>query len=176
MELLHSLTDSYSSTDTIERYGILDLQTKTVISYRISMNRGDGIRERHTLELQNSKNDPLWLVNCPEHALWVLLHSTEWYNAGYSSPSHSLEPDNCAIVKVVLSQQISVQSCAIPSDRGFFEHKYKKHPQQFAEAKSHIESGRLRYDLFDFCSYLQQENGINPELILNCRPAASEQV
>jgi len=175
MNLVTSNSSEYSHETGIERFGILHIIKRSLVYFRITENQGDGVRFTHRLELPESQSKeiaPLWLVDHPEHALWVLHHPTNWFNANYSSPSHSLSPEECAIVKVIQTQKIMAHNCSIPSDLGFYEQKYQNAPQQFAELKPHIEAGRCQYDLIDLCNDLQESNGTDPVSILDCRPAA----
>lgn len=172
MEVLNSNTTPYTSSVKKEQYGILHLGQEKLVRYQVDQNQTDGVQECHTLELPSSSSKaPIWLVDCAEHALWVLEHPTEWYNADYTSPRHSLKPEDCAIAKVIQSMQIRTEVCSIPSAIGFFEQKHRDNPKHLAEIIPHIKSGRLHYDLLDLSNYLQQERGINSESILYCRPA-----
>lgn len=96
----------------ITKYGLL-LDGK-LLGFSTSENSGDNESVTITYELDHFPNN-VWLVDKAEHAEWVRLNNTEWYNAGYETPKNPYIPDKVKVAKVI--QEIEEIEVTIPSFR-----------------------------------------------------------
>ena len=101
------------------RYGLRNKKTQAVLCVHRSSNEGADFccETQHILHESNrpiedilmncNAYDELWLVKDYETAK-AARHSTEWYNAGYDTPSHaySYKENELEVVKVYIEAKI----------------------------------------------------------------------
>jgi hypothetical protein len=84
------------------KYGIRKIGEAMPVSYWTSSNEGGDFccSEEYKLHHKYYEDENIWSVSSFEQAEYVLHNSTEWYNAGMSTPNHDLDPDLYEVVKV----------------------------------------------------------------------------
>jgi hypothetical protein len=84
--------------------------------------------------------DNFWSVDTPEHAEWVRLNSTRWYNADYSTPTHYYKPEELEVVGVIVEiKEIKVQ---LPTLLEYYTWKANKDKGYKNILKEYTERGR----------------------------------
>jgi len=84
----------------MNKYGLRNKKTDKLLGVTAHSN-GDAelcVGSEYTLEEVDNEN--IWLVDSAMHAQWVLEHPTAWYNAGYDTPNHDLDPSEFEVVEV----------------------------------------------------------------------------
>lgn len=138
-------------TNTIEKYGLRVKKTGRILTFYTINNEGRDFCGDVTYKLSDSKNDNMWLVDDPYTAEYVRNYSTEWYNAGHSTPvNDNYEPDELEVVKVKV-ETLPVE-VSVPSMKEYLELKYKKSEPDYYrymmdEIKSHDDYKYTLYDL-----------------------------
>lgn len=86
-------------------YGLRHIKSGKVVGYHTKSNsNGECCCEaQHIL---SEHDDRVWIVDSKIIAGYVRMFSTEWYNAGYDTPSHSFKPEDLEVVeiKIVVSE------------------------------------------------------------------------
>lgn len=90
----------------IFRYGLKLKKTGEILGFYTEANPEDSESVSVTFHLE-SRSDckRLWLVDNPEKAEHVKSNSTEWYNADYSTPSHSFSSEDLEVVCIKLEYE-----------------------------------------------------------------------
>ena len=152
---------------TIMKYGLMHVPSGEMVGYRtISNGNGDCVDIQYILDL--SEKDRLWLVDDPEHAEYVRLHSTEWYNAEYDSPNHSpnCKPEELKVVKYMVSIESEDVEVSIPTFPEYIKLNYADQPDHRDDVLSEWEQAgekerqrTMRYSLYDLRNlrYKQKE-------------------
>ena len=139
-----------------------------MVGYRtISNGNGDCVDIQYILDL--SEKDRLWLVDDPEHAEYVRLHSTEWYNADYETPNHSpsCKSKELKVVKYVVSIESEDVAVSIPTFPEYIKQNYEDEPRhrdyvlsEWEQASEKERQRTMRYSLYDLRNlrYKQKES------------------
>lgn len=136
------------------KYGLRQKSTGQLVGYCTSSN-ADGdccVEEQYILQ---PGSDQLWLVDDPEQAEYVRLNSTEWYNAGFDTPTNNLDSDDLEVVEVNVEVKVEPVEVSLPTPYEFFEARYaKKEPRHWEYLKGEIEkcagtSQEIRYGWHD---------------------------
>lgn len=75
---------------------------------------------------EGAENNKLWSVKDKYQAEYVRKFSTEWYNAGYDSPTHYFKPDDLEVVEVEIIQKVTPVKVSIPTLKEYLEVAYKE--------------------------------------------------
>ena len=87
----------------MKKYGLRNKKTGELLGFETSSNTGDFcVDVMFTL----SEYGEVWLVDDYETAHKVYNSSTEWYNAGFNSPTYDLKMSEYEIVKVNLIVEV----------------------------------------------------------------------
>ena len=108
---------------------------------------------------KNPKEGSIWYAGSPEHAEYVRINNTPYYNASITIPMHydNYDPDNFEVVKVVIVKTVEVVAVNIPTAQEFYE---KTGNKQHLDSFKH---GRVKpmYMIWELCKYLGRD--INTE-------------
>lgn len=107
------------TTTTKIKYSLMSKASGELVGYTTSSNKGNEYCVDFTYTLQLHE-DNTWLVDSPEHALWVLYNPTEWYNADLETPKHDLNPDEFIVVKLESIITITEQPVSIPTKKEIY--------------------------------------------------------
>jgi len=140
------------------KYGLMHAESGKMLTVRQSSNHGGDFccDVQHILE--DDEDNPVWLVDEPEHAEYVRLHSTEWYNADYSTPTHRHGYDSAElkVVKYAVIVETEDVDVSIPAYPEYLKMKYtnkrdKAHRDHCLEmwTKLHGTTSQPRYNLYD---------------------------
>jgi hypothetical protein len=105
------------------KYGLRDKKTGKLMGFYTRANPEDceGVSVTYNL----SKNgETAWLVGTPEHAEYVRLNSTEWYNAGYETPENEYDPNELEVVKVEQTIEVNPVEVKIPTIEEYMKLRY----------------------------------------------------
>jgi hypothetical protein len=132
------------------KYALRQKSTGELVGFTISSNEGGDFcnGEQYILEVGEEK---LWLVDDPQQAEWVRLNSTDWYNAGYDTPTHYFdEPDDFEVVAIDIPINTKPVEVSIPTPYDFFKAKYaKKEPKHWEYLQERLKTEDLRYEWYD---------------------------
>lgn len=135
------------------KYGLMDKETKKLVGYSAESNEpGDNVSISYELDMYS---DDEWLVDTPEHAEYVRLNSTEWYNADYNTPENGIEPEKLQVVKVEIEKKIEPIDVKIPNFEEYMKGTYKdKDPNHLkyvlGEYAKHPDMKYLLYELKEY--------------------------
>lgn len=112
----------------IIKYGLRKKGSKDLLGYDFSSNDDGEFCGSETYYLTENFGENKWLVDSPEHAEYVRLHSTEWYNASLSTPENPYIKEKCDIevVKVEIEEHVEVVDVKIPEEKEVYETLYAK--------------------------------------------------
>ena len=145
----------------MNKYGLRNKSNGKLIGYSTQSNAG-GESCRDEQYLLDTDQEKLWLVDEPEHAEWVRWNSTEWFNAGYETPTHPSNWDSdmwevVTVEIVVKCDQVKVQ---IPTMREYLKQNYEKEqPDHYKYCLKMLEEeGReFNYSLYDLREWLAKK-------------------
>lgn len=102
-------------------YGLFHKKDKSILGvYSQSDNSGEGIGTFYTL---SCNQEPLWIVKDNITASYVRLYSTEWYNAGYDTPTHPYEPEELEVIQIELKCDV-IEPYPVPTFEEYMKRKY----------------------------------------------------
>jgi len=132
-----------------KRFGLRNKSNGKILGYYTQPNLADCCVE--TQYILDTESEQMWLVNEPENAEWVRLNPTEWYNAGYNTPSHSFDDNELEVVSVEININVNSVDIKIPTPYEYFRKKYeKKDPAHWQYLKRELKSGNdIRYAYFE---------------------------
>lgn len=150
------------------KYGLRNKKTKKLMQFDTTSNDGGEFCNSIEYSLSEFGDDGEWLVDSPEHAEWVRLNSTEWYSAGFDTPSHKLKADDYEVVMVEIVQEISKVDVKLPTPLELAEMRYAKtEPGHLAYLKGLFEKGEgPQFSWHDYSAAMRvkRENEIKEEL------------
>ena len=99
-DMIEMVIDRYMKT--IIKYALKYVKSNTLLGFNIQSNGDEDFCNdlQHSLDIHE---DNIWLVDKIEMAEYVKNNSTEWYNAGYNTPSHQFKPNELEVVKVTIN-------------------------------------------------------------------------
>ena len=100
---------------TVVKYGLQDVETGKIIGVqeRSSSTPNEGVGIEYQLDRHGGVQE--W-YNSSEHAEWVRLNDTEWYNSGYDTPQHmGLVAEQMRVVKVTKIVDVTPAPVEIPT-------------------------------------------------------------
>jgi site-specific DNA-adenine methylase len=105
-----------------EGYGLLYKKSNKLLGFYTSSNSdGEDCCEEQFI-LDDDYAGRVWIVDNELTAGYVRMFSTEWYNAGYDTPTNPYKPEELKVVKITISAEpITVD---IPTYREFIEQRY----------------------------------------------------
>lgn len=144
------------NTNVENKYCLRVKKTGELAKYSIRETDGDGVPYQHSIEKQG---DYIWFADSPEHAEYVRLYSTAWYNADYDTPTNNYNPEDLEVVKVSIVVNAEPVSVEIPTIYEVYRSKYEKsEPEHLANVKKLIEEGRVKsYYYFELQEYLASQ-------------------
>jgi hypothetical protein len=103
-------------------YGLLHVKSGNIVGFSTSNNAGghDCCEEQYSLDYTSEQ---LWIVKDEINAAYVRMFSTEWYNAGYNTPTNPYKIGELQVIKI----EFSVHPVILPKllDRKeYIERKY----------------------------------------------------
>lgn len=134
------------------KFGLRQKSTGKIVGYYTSQNSGDGVELQHILEPGAEK---FWLVDDPEQAEFVRLNSTEWYNAGYDTPTNHIDTDDLEVVEINVEIKTTSVDVSLPTPYEFFETRYaEKDPRHWEYLKGKIKKDEgtryaMKYSWYD---------------------------
>lgn len=124
----------------MKKYGLRNKKTGEFVGYSVESNENAEFSTSQQYWLEETKQN-IWLVDYAQQAEWVRLHSTEWYNASYETPTNKLEPEDYEVVQYeIKAKKVDVE---IPSDIQALEILYReKDPGHLERLKAEIAKGK----------------------------------
>jgi len=114
------------------KYGLRSKKSGKLIGFSTEGNSEDceGVSVTYSL-LENAVSP--WLVDFPEHAEYVRLNSTDWYNADYKTPINPYESDELEVVRV--EQIIEPVKVKIPTAEEYLKLSYLNKDLKYYDPK-----------------------------------------
>ena len=153
-------------TKTIQ-YGLRHKIKKTLLKVQATSNESASLCVSVAYELVDWSDNPMWLVESPEHAEFVKQHRTPWYNADYDTPINNYDPDELQVVKVTTEIEEEEVCVNIPTFEQLMRHKYKResgkhyNPQHYTYVMNEFRKSigtekekEFHYDLYDLHEYI----------------------
>lgn len=144
----------------MDLYGLKHIESGNMLCYTIESN-GDAEfcgDFSYTLD-EDEHSNKIWLVGSPQHAEFVKNVSTEWYNAGYNTPSHRYSPNELVVVHVCADEEL--MEVSMPSNTDVLQWQDSKYSDSdeymaFFNKLSKEEQMKILYTLYDMESYLRE--------------------
>ena len=143
-------------------YGLRNIKTKTLVGISTRSN-ADGECCYETQYLLDLSGDIPWIVTDAINAEWVRKNSTEWYNAGYETPTNEYDPDTLEVVEVKFV--ITKTNQSIPTWEEYIQRKYNN-PKLKSYDPKHVEwviskdyHYQRYYTLYDLQILIKDEEG-----------------
>jgi hypothetical protein len=156
--------------ETFKRYALLHVKSGELVGFSA---RGNGDAEDCcdvSYELE-TRCDNVWLAENAVHAEWVRRNSTEWFCAGYDTPTNRFKPDD---LRVVLFEAVVTATCGeadalrLPTFDEWADVMYagEPRPRDMMKAKNAKNPGTYRYSLYDLRAYYHKlgldRDGVTP--------------
>jgi hypothetical protein len=138
------------------KYGLFSKETKKLVGYVSQHNEpGDNVSNSYSLDLYS---DDKWLVDTPEHAEYVRLNSTEWYNADIETPENNIDPETLDVVKVEIETNYEKVNVKIPTFKELMEYEYKNdNPSHYHYILEELNKNpEMKYSLYELNDYLKE--------------------
>ncbi len=131
------------------KYGLL--YKGKVLGYNTQSN-SDGQNCCETQYTLDNTEENEWLVDSKIQAEWVRNYSTEWYNAGYDTPTNPYNKEDLKVVEVIREITMTPIIVKIPTFEELAKMKYYKTERNhydyiMKEKKKHKD---LRFNLYDY--------------------------
>lgn len=102
----------------------------------------DCVEESYSLTTYETE-EGLWLVGNRDIAEFVIFNSTEWFNAGYSTPMHKFKPEDLTIYEVQV--EVKVKTKDLPMEiNNVLEGKFNFDNQYGCIQTYYIKNGELK--------------------------------
>jgi hypothetical protein len=140
------------------QYGLRHKESGEILGHSTASNDGMDFCGDVSVSLTRYSDDGYWLVDTIENAEYVRHNSTEWYNAGFSTPNHDYEPDELEIIRVKTIISEEPISFKIPTFEEYAEEKYAdSDPRHLDYIKRCIAEGQdVHYSLYDLQELLRK--------------------
>lgn len=138
-------------------YALFHKELQKTVGYNVESNKGKDCCGETTVSLDTySKNR--WTTETLVGAEWVRNNSTEWYNSEMETPSHSFEPEELEVIKIVTEETVSTESFTLPTYEEYIKEKYEKsEPKHYEYLMSLVKKGEeMRYDLHELKEHLRK--------------------
>jgi len=138
-------------TKTVEKYGLRLKETGEVLGFYYESNSGLDFCGETTCNLSIS-DDKMWLVDDKYQAEYVRNYSTEWYNAGYETPTNPFESEELEVVKVKVVTDVEPETASVPTMEEYLRLRYAEdNPEHLKYALKEIEE--KKYNKFFYSWY-----------------------
>lgn len=143
-------------------FGLRNIKTNTLAGVSTRSNEGGECCCETQYILDDCSNIP-WIVESALTAAWVRENSTEWYNAGYDTPTNEYDPESMEVVEIELVVKKTKQT--IPTWEEYIQRKYNnsklksydpEHVEWVMSAKYHYDK---KYCLYDLQGLIMDEEG-----------------
>ena len=141
------------------KYGLRNKKTHKLVQCDVKSNEGAPDAGSTEYSLSDLGDDGDWLVDSAEHAEWVRLNPTEWYNAGHDTPSHNLSADDYEVVRVEIVQEITKVDPKLPTELELAEIRYKEKEPGHLDylKKNYFDTGvKVGFSWYDYSSVLRE--------------------
>ncbi len=145
------------------KYALRNKKTGELVGYYTDSNEGsqDCVGIRHILSLGSLKKT--WYADSPEHAEFVRLNDTNWYNASYETPSHgtNIVPQNLEVVELTINIETEPCKVKLPSPLEYYEWLYGKGGKHeniphLDYLKEVMKNQRLSLSWYDICEWIRE--------------------
>jgi len=114
------------------KYGLRHIESGRLVTVYTRSNAGHDFCCDQEHILSDLPDKPVWGVDERWHADWVRRHSTEWFNAGYDTPSHRFNPDELEVVKITIIQTVeTVDTSDLVSDETIVRERFTTEELQY---------------------------------------------
>jgi hypothetical protein len=122
-------------------YGLLHKESGNIVGFDTSSNEGGDFCCSTQYSLNHSSEHP-WIVDDELTAAYVRRFSTEWYNAGYETPSHHYDADELQVIKIEIKTSVThLIEQELPTYKEFIEERYN------TPGKKYYDPGHVKYIL-----------------------------
>lgn len=143
-------------------YGLRHLKTGKLMSVSTRSNSG-GDCCCETQYMLDDYSDSPWIVDNIVTAAYVRENSTEWYNAGYETPTNDYNAEDLEVVEIELVVK-NVEQPKLPTPEEYIERRYNTpgmrsyDPKHAAWTKSKDYYYSIKYCLYDLIDLIDQES------------------
>ena len=152
------------------QYGLRNKKSNILLKAEPSSNENREFCASIGYQLIDWGDDPIWLVESPEHAEFVRHHTTSWYNAGYDTPINNYDAEDLQVVKVITEIEEEEVCVNIPTFEEMMRHMYNTEGKKYYEprhyiyvmneyekAKGTIREREFYYDFYQLSEYLSDK-------------------
>ena len=105
------------------KYGLRHKKTEKILGVSSSSNEGQDFCGDVSFRL-TLHSDIMWSVYDLLNAEYVRNFSTEWYNAGYATPTNEFEPEELEVVEIAIETTVACVEVKIPTFEEYLKIKY----------------------------------------------------
>jgi len=112
---------------TVVKYGLQDIETGKIVGVteRTASTPEEGNSIEYQLDTHGGERE--WLVDSAEHAEWVRLNDTAYYNSGYDTPQHmGLRPEQLRVIRVKKVVEVTPVEVKIPTKLELYRKVYEE--------------------------------------------------
>jgi hypothetical protein len=147
-------------------FGLRNIKTKQLVGVSTRSNAG-GDCCCETQYLLDLSGDTPWIVEDALTTAWVRENSTEWYNAGYDTPTNEYDPATLEVVEIELVVK-KVNQPKLPTLEEYYKRRYTnpdirtydmKHYTWVMSKACEYQRSRQMYTMYDLYDLLRMEEG-----------------
>ena len=137
-------------------FGLRNIKTNTLVGVSTRSNEGGEFCGDVQYLLDLSGDTP-WIVEDALTAAWVRENSTEWYNAGYETPTNEYDPESMEVVAIEIHVK-KVEQPNLPTHDEYINRRYNtpglksydpEHAKMCLSKKYGWNGSYTKYDLYD---------------------------
>ena len=138
-------------------YGLRHIKSGKTLSFSTVSNAGSGFCGETSTYLSVG-GDRDWVVESLANAEYVRNYSTEWYNAGYDTPSHEFDSEELEVVEITISVQ-AVAGAKVPTIEEYLKVRYKEdNPGHYEYCMSLLHGhDKLSYSLYELNELIREK-------------------
>jgi hypothetical protein len=145
-------------------YGLLHKKSGKIVGYETQSNAG-GYACCDTAHTLDANSHLMWIVEDELNAAFVRMFSTEWYNAGYETPTNPYKPEELRVIKIRIETN-PVLIPQLPNREEYIKRKYDNPKSKHYDpvwAKMRLEDKfvdpderKASYTLYDLYEFMKE--------------------
>jgi len=139
-------------TEYTTKYALRHIKEDKLLTFYVSSN-GDADFCGDTQTSLGTSDEQTWYAKTDVEAEYVRQHSTQWYNAGYETPSHEYKPEELEVVCVEMRIEHHEVKVKIPTYPEYIKENYEDNKPHrdycLSEYEKHGEANNTFYSIYD---------------------------
>lgn len=151
-------------------YYIRDKESKKLMTFQYSSNDEGYACYSNSVYIRLSYDtyESPYVLNSPEHALFVLHNNTPWYNSNYSTPSYSYSSEYNPDRYEIIDTEGNVIDVSMPTYKDFLIHKSQKYKHYLKILETYDNHRIYEAEDYDYLNFISKyvEDKYNENLMI----------